>query len=122
MLLKRIHELIAQAEQDTGGMQLVIHVGELLALQLAREHGRVPRHLGVHRINPYWWNGAEPDEVLMETQPYSLGHMGGETTDEILRVRIPHGLSAPQWEMYLRLRLDGTPVELAHQIATNIED
>lgn len=122
VLLRRIHELIAQAEVDSGGIELVIHVGELLALQLEREHGHVPKHLGIHRINPYYWNGAEPDEVLMETRPFSLGHQGGEDTKEILRERIPHGLSAAQWEMYVRLRLDHTDVALAHQIATDLED
>ena len=122
MLLRRIHELIAQAEIESGGIELVIHVGELLALQLEREHGHVPRHLGIHRINPYAWVGAEPDEILMETRPFSLGHQGGEDTKEILRVTIPHGMSDPQWEIYVRLRLDHTPVDLAYQIATDLED
>ena len=119
VLYAALLRLLAVAEVETGGADLICMLGEIVAAELVDELGHMPSGCTTWQLTP--WLGPGLDEVLIAQRPdlYLPAQLLAQV--EVVRARLPIGMTPAGLETYARLRADGMSCELAYVCTKALE-
>lgn len=120
MIYQELLRLAKRAEVWSGGAELVILVGELVALDLVEELGFMPSSIEEYPLNPYIW-GPGPQDIAILTGEIPPRFYAGPESLEVLYATMPTLLTPAQLETYTVLRKDGMTPRIAYEVCKALE-